>query len=545
MILVNVQQGSPEWHELRAKHFNASEAPAMMGISKFKTRNELLKEKATGIIPEVDAVTQKKFDDGHRKEAAARPIAESILGDDLFPVTGVNDIEGLSLLASLDGITENRNTIWEHKSLNNQYTKLSDNDASAEDIVGQHWPQLEQQLLVSDAAAVMFMASNGTEKGMVVVHYQSIPERRAQLIAGWKQFTEDLGNYVHTKKAPAAVAKAVKSLPAVSIQVNGAIALTDNLSVFGEALTQYVEQINKEPETDQDFANLESVVKSLKAAEEALSAAENGALAQASSIDEMRRTVGLYRNMARDNRLIVEKLVKSEKENRRIKILQSGKDALSEHIAKLNALIGKPYMPVIQADFVGVMRGKKTIDSLQSAVNNELARAKIEASEVSAKIQTNMISLRELAEDYKFLFTDVNQLVMKENDDLIPLIKLRISEYKEEEQKKIDAAAAEQLKHKEVAEAIKDLPATATASVKSPVELDINSTVVVDDAPEDIVTEISTYSVKSPLNASCISGEIMLTAFNKTGPILPEDAVSLRDQLTQAIKKAILAKEPA
>jgi predicted phage-related endonuclease len=71
MITHNLIQGTPEWHAFRAAHFPASEAPAMLGVSPYKTRNQLLQEKATGITAEVDAATQRRFDDGHRFEALA------------------------------------------------------------------------------------------------------------------------------------------------------------------------------------------------------------------------------------------------------------------------------------------------------------------------------------------------------------------------------------------------------------------------------------------------------------------------------------------
>ena len=48
--------GSPEWHAHRRKYWNASDAPAMMGVSPYKTREQLLRELATGITAEIDAV---------------------------------------------------------------------------------------------------------------------------------------------------------------------------------------------------------------------------------------------------------------------------------------------------------------------------------------------------------------------------------------------------------------------------------------------------------------------------------------------------------
>ena len=49
----NLIQGSAEWHAFRRQHYTASDAPAMLGISPYKTRAELLREKATGITPEI------------------------------------------------------------------------------------------------------------------------------------------------------------------------------------------------------------------------------------------------------------------------------------------------------------------------------------------------------------------------------------------------------------------------------------------------------------------------------------------------------------
>ena len=46
-IAENLIQGSPEWLALRAKRFCASEAPAMLGLSKKLSRNDLLRKGAS------------------------------------------------------------------------------------------------------------------------------------------------------------------------------------------------------------------------------------------------------------------------------------------------------------------------------------------------------------------------------------------------------------------------------------------------------------------------------------------------------------------
>jgi len=83
----------------------------MLGLSSYRTRTELLREKSTGITPDVDAATQRRFDAGHRFEALARPLAEQIIGKKLYPVIGS---EG-KLSASFDGLTADDTTCWEHK----------------------------------------------------------------------------------------------------------------------------------------------------------------------------------------------------------------------------------------------------------------------------------------------------------------------------------------------------------------------------------------------------------------------------------------------
>ena len=76
MKTLDVVQGTPEWSAARAKAFTASEAPAMMGVSPYLTRSELLREKKLGIPREHDAATLARFAAGHDAEAAARAIVE-------------------------------------------------------------------------------------------------------------------------------------------------------------------------------------------------------------------------------------------------------------------------------------------------------------------------------------------------------------------------------------------------------------------------------------------------------------------------------------
>ena len=223
-IINNLTQGSAEWHQHRRNHFNASDAPAMMGCSPYKKRAELLREMATGIVDaEIDPITAKRFADGHRFEAWARPLAEAIIEDELAPLVGVNG----RYSASFDGLTMDGETAFEHKTLNDslRYTPWDEGN-------GWHLPlhyrvQMEHQCMVAGCERILFMASRWTDNGGLLEErhcwYAPDLELRARIVAGWEQFEKDVAAYVPTEQAAPVVAAPMESLPAVVVQVQGAL----------------------------------------------------------------------------------------------------------------------------------------------------------------------------------------------------------------------------------------------------------------------------------------------------------------------------------
>lgn len=437
MKAITVIQGSPEWAALRTQYNTASEAPAMMGVSKYQTRDELLRQKATGIMPEVSRHQQAIFDRGHAAEAAARLILEEMTGEDFYPVTAVSD-DG-KLLASVDGITMCDSTLFEHKLYNSTLAA----QVQAVELEPHYYWQLEQQMLVTGAKKVIFVCSDGTRDNWAQVDYYPRPGRAAQLQAGWAQFELDRAAYVPTEAAPKLVAEAITALPAVTVQVTGAISIKDNFAAFEVALKDFIEhRLIRKPETDQDFADLDTQIKALKGAESALDALEAQMLSQVAAVDMAKRTKDMLLKMARDNRLMAEKLLAARKDQIKVEQVQRGQTALAEHIAGLNARLGKPYMPVVTADFAAAIKGLRTVDSLKNAIDTLLASVKISSSATADLIQTNLTTLQELASEHKFLFSDAPTIVLKANDDLTALVKTRIAEHKAAELAKEEATRA-------------------------------------------------------------------------------------------------------
>ncbi|SEE39944.1 YqaJ viral recombinase family protein [Pseudomonas coleopterorum] len=459
MKIHNVAQGSAEWHALRAQYRTASEAPAMMGASKYQTRTELLSMKKTGIVPEVTVQQQRIFDRGHATEALARPIVEGRIGEDLFPIVGTSG----NLLASMDGATMLGEILFEHKLWNESLVA----QVRAGQLEPHYYWQLEQQLLVSGAEMVIFVCSDGTEENFVSMEYRPVPGRAEQLVEGWKQFEVDLAAFESEPAAAVSVGVSPESLPALRIEVTGMVTAS-NLEQFKAHSLAVFNGINTDLQTDQHFADAEKTIKWCGDVEERLAAAKQHALSQTESIDALFRAIDEISAQARAKRLELDKLVKARKVAIRDEIVISAAKALQDHLDKINISFGgKVRMPVVKADFAGAIKGKKTISSLRDAADSELARAKIEASQIGDGIRANLDSLRSLAKDHAFLFNDAQQLVLKDNDDLVSVIKVRINEHETAEAKKLEVQR-EQIRQQELQRIADEQAAAAMAAEVKP-----------------------------------------------------------------------------
>ena len=426
MIELQVTQGSAEWLAVRAKCFNASEAPAMMGVSKYMTRSELLRQKATGIVPEVDAATQARFDMGHMVEALARPLVEAMIDEELYPIVATDDSG--KYLASSDGATMLCNIGFEHK--------LWNADIAAQVVEGNvpdsHRGQLDHQFLVFGFDKIIFVCSDGTAEKMVHCWYYPQPERIAALKAGWEQFAIDLANYQHTQTAPAAVAEVIEDLPALTVQLVGQVTAS-NLADFKTAVTARIQAINTTLVTDSDFATADKMVKFLDDGEKRLDLVKSQALAQTESIDALFRTIDSLKAEMRSKRLTLDKLVKAEKESRKNEIVNEANAAIKAHLAMLTARVGTTFHHTVQL-FGECVKGLKSLDSMRDKVSVALANAKIEANAVADLIEIN----RKTVEDMS-LFPDFANVCTKPVDDFAALLAMRVNQRKEAEAKRLDA----------------------------------------------------------------------------------------------------------
>lgn len=438
--ILSVVQGSAEWLAVRAIHCTASEAPAALGVSKYTGRTELLHQKSTGITKEVDAFTQGLFDQGHETEALARGMAEEIIGTDLYPITATARVDGLDLLSSLDGETMDEEIIWEHKLFNAELAE----SVRSRNLDAHYTVQMDQQLLVSGAKKCLFMTSDGTPENMVWCWYESSQEKFDALIAGWNQFARDLADYVPAVTEVKPVGRTPETMPALRIEVTGMVTAS-NLQAYRDHAMEIFGSINRELTTDQHFADAEQTVKWCEEVESRLKAAKEHALSQTESIDALFKTIDDITAEARRVRLDLDKLVTKRKAEVKDGIVLGGKKAYEQHIAELKAETDGAWIALTPPDFAGAIKGKRTVASIQDAVNTVLANAKIEADASAKRIRANLACIKEDGAEYEFLFADKLMLIGKPLEDLQLVIRTRIADHKAaEEKRKADALACEQ-----------------------------------------------------------------------------------------------------
>ena len=440
----NLTQGSEPWHQHRQSHLNASDASAMMGASKYRSRADLIREKATGISEDVSDAQQRLFDRGHAAEAAIRPEIERMLSEDLFPVTMSVEIGGLPLSASLDGLTLMGETIFECKLWNESLAE----QVRAGELAPHYYWQLEHQLLVSGAERAIFATGDGDGR-LETLEYRAVPGRAEALIAGWKQFQADVAAYVPEAAPAAVVAAPVEGFGALTLRVEGRV-LASNLDQFRADADAFLARLPKasELETDQDFADAESAVKACAEAEARIKAAIDAALAQMSDVDAVMRAAGTVSETIRAARLALDRAVKAEKENRRAAIVSAGVKSVLDHYTSINSTLGEYSIGApasLSSELGAAIKGKRTISSITDAVDAAVAQAKIEASQRADAIRVNVAILQEYADWLHIIPGPVQLVHTKQPDDLRNLLSNRVAEYK----RQLDQDAKEELAKQE------------------------------------------------------------------------------------------------
>ena len=153
--IVQLVQGSPEWHAHRAKYRNASETPAVLGVSPWVTPYQLWQQRTGRTTQDVNFAMMR----GTQLEPSARAAYEQLTGHVMQPLVLVAG----DYSASLDGMTLDASLIVEIKCP----VKGKDSDLWKQVCDGKmpehyYW-QVQHQLMVSAANVAHLYVFDGKE----------------------------------------------------------------------------------------------------------------------------------------------------------------------------------------------------------------------------------------------------------------------------------------------------------------------------------------------------------------------------------------------
>lgn len=324
---------------------------------------------------------------------------------------------------------------WEHKMLNNDIRAALDTDeATGADLPPLYRVQMEQQCMVSKCERVLFTATRYSPAGELLEErhcwYEPDPALAEQIRAGWAQLEADVAAYkpeadvVEVKAVP----RVIEALPALVAQVEGRV-VTTNLQDFRLAASRFIEGIKTDLQTDQDFADAEKTVKFCEDGEKRLDVALEQIMAQTGSIDELRRTVQAIKEELRSKRLSLSKLVDQRKVSIRTEIATKAQADMDSHWAAVGERLPEAWIKRAVPDFPGAMKGKRSIETCRAAVDQTLANAKIEMTQLADRLLANRETLKREGTDWLFLFADFAQVGAKAPEDFRAVAELRIRDH--------------------------------------------------------------------------------------------------------------------
>lgn len=213
----------------------------------------------------------------------------------------------------------------------------------------------------------------------------------------------------------------------------------NNLDQYAIDIKKQLNEVSTELNTDDDFAEAETLVKSFKKSEDALMAAKEK-IFDTGDLRKINDTIIELHELCRDKRLTLDKAVKSRKEQIKNEMLDKAVAAVTN--AKTDAVYSNHINIPQRDEFKNQIKGKRTTETMQEALDRFVG---IQIQDIAS--QTNAINkkvkaINTLIEGSESLF-DMNHLISFAGDYKDFIIK-KIENHKAEVQAQVDARVKQQ-----------------------------------------------------------------------------------------------------
>jgi len=165
MIIIEIEQNTKEWLDLRKNHIGASDCGILMGVSKWKVPDGRIKtprilwEEKLGFFEDTTDNWATRY--GKAMEDPMRKEYEKMIGQEA-PARTIKKSLDSYLIASLDGLTNDHKRAVEIKNTNREYHDMAKSGV----VPPVYYPQLQQQLDVSGLPSIDYLSCH---KGDIVL----------------------------------------------------------------------------------------------------------------------------------------------------------------------------------------------------------------------------------------------------------------------------------------------------------------------------------------------------------------------------------------
>lgn len=224
------------------------------------------------------------------------------------------------------------------------------------------------------------------------------------------------------------------------LKISGSV-VSSNMEVFELLAKKTIDQIKTDLKTDSDFAAAERNIKDCSVVENMVSKAREDALNETSEIAKLIEATNRVEGMFRDKRLFLGKKVKSEKQKRKLEVINGARKKLSDFI---NDSSVKDHFSLNNIAIEQATKNKKTIVSMKKAVNAVVAAEKEKLEEFEEEFKANLALITEAEKEFPGIFADKNSIAALSKELVESEIKARIAQFrldtklKEEKEKAVE-----------------------------------------------------------------------------------------------------------